>query len=38
MANTANGGVPVFYCNAEAERQSLIDNFGWTIVGDAVGS
>ena len=24
------------YCNSEAERQSLIDNFGWTIEGDAV--
>ena len=31
IANTTNGGVPVYYCNAEAERQSLIDNFGWTI-------
>jgi len=27
--NLGAGGL--FYCNAEAERQSLIDNFGWTI-------
>ncbi len=32
--NLGAGGL--FYCNAEAERQSLIDNFGWTIEGDAV--
>ena len=25
------GAEEVYYCNAEAERQSIIDNFGWTI-------
>ena len=34
--NLGAGGL--FYCNAEAERQSLIDNFGWTIEGDACRS
>ena len=28
--NVILGAVGLFYCNAEAERQSLIDNFGWT--------
>ena len=25
------GAEEVYYCNAEVERQSIIDNFGWTI-------
>ena len=34
--NVILGAVGLFYCNAEAERQSLIDNFGWTFEGDAI--
>ena len=34
--NVILGAVGLFYCNAEAERQSLIDNFGWTFGGDAI--
>ena len=32
--NLGAGGL--FYCNAEAERQSLMDNFGWTFDSDAI--
>ena len=34
--NVILGAGGLFYCNAEAERQSLIDNFGWTFGGDAI--
>jgi len=36
QSNLNLGAHDLNYCNAEAERQSLIDNFGWTIEGDAV--
>jgi PKD repeat protein len=28
------GAIGISYCNSETERQSIIDNFGWTINGD----
>jgi hypothetical protein len=31
QANVIFGAESVFYCLAEQERQSIIDNFGWTI-------
>ena len=36
QSNLNLGAHGLNYCNAETERQSLIDNFGWTIEGDAV--
>ena len=28
------GAIGISYCNSETERQSIIDNFGWSITGD----
>ena len=30
------GAVGLYYCNAEAERQNLIDNFNWTINDEGI--
>jgi len=32
--NLTLGASDISYCDSEAERQSIIDNFGWTINGD----
>ena len=33
--NVQLGALGIKYCNGEAARQSLIDNYGWNIYGDA---
>ncbi len=37
LMNTELGASSLYYCNASLERQSIIDNFQWNIVGDSEG-
>ena len=32
------GASGLFYCNAETERQSIIDNFNWIIIDEGIGA
>jgi len=38
LNNVTLGAENLIYCNSYNERQSLIDNFGWSFVGDQISS